>query len=106
MSTRRKPPSRNPATGGHVAGTGIKVEVTNRHNATIPEQKPGEHLWVTLGMWRTSFAEALDGHERGAAINLDHESLLTIEGPACYWCEQPFSPELATQPCPGEPEES
>lgn len=34
---------------------------------------------------------------------LDTENLLTIEGPGCYVCEEEYTPERATQPCPGDP---
>jgi hypothetical protein len=34
---------------------------------------------------------------------LDQENLLTIVGPGCFYCEQPWSPRLARRRCPGEP---
>lgn len=98
MSTRRKPPTRRP-TG--VRSTGIKVQARHRHHQPLPEPPTGEHVWAVLGAWRI--------HDPAAAvsatgeIHLDLENLLTLEGPACIQCEQPYSPELATHPCHGDP---
>jgi hypothetical protein len=94
VSTRRKRPSGNPAR--RTTGTGIRVEARHRHHAGIPTPRPGEHLWTVIGMWQVTNPTA-------DRIDLDAENLLTIEGPGCYVCEQTWSPDIAAQPCPGDP---
>jgi len=82
---------------GMFTGTGIVVEAVSKyHNDTsFPAQKPGEHLWNLVAMFRVA---APAGGDR---FNLDLENLITIEGPGCYWCEQMWSREVAAAPCRG-----
>jgi len=46
-----------------------------------------------------------------AGTALDHEvepanlSIVTVHKPWCYTCEQDWSPEVASRPCPGDPSE-
>lgn len=94
MSTRRKPPSRNPMRTA--TSTGLQIEARHRHRAHIPDPIPGQHMWTVIGMWRVT-------DPAGDQLNLDVENLMTLEGPGCFTCEQPFSPEFAAAPCPGEP---
>jgi len=69
----------------------VRIEVVGFHGAPLPERKPGEHMWIVLTMYRVNpVADRYD---------LDRENLLTIEGPGCYWCEQPYTAELASRPC-------
>lgn len=55
---------------------------------------PGAHLWVMLAAWYVA-------NPREPEINLDRENLLSLNGPGCYKCEQPFSKRLAKKPCRG-----
>ena len=73
-----------------------RIEIIGKHHAKIPKTGFGEHLWTIIGMWRVR----PDASKR---YELDHENLLTIEGPGCFHCEQKWTPELAKQPCPGRP---
>jgi len=57
--------------------------------------RDGEHLWIIAAAWH--------------AINpgnphrlLDAENLLSINGPGCWKCELPWSPEIDGTPCTGE----
>jgi hypothetical protein len=95
MTTRRKRPGGNPARA--VTSTGLRVEAVHRHHAHIPDPRPGEHMWTVVGMWRIA------NPNRGGRIDLDLENLVTLEGPGCFVCEQPYTPELAAKPCAGEP---
>lgn len=94
MSTRRKPARGNPAR--QVVSTGLKIQARHRHNAEIPDPPPGQHLWMVLGMWHLT-------DPTSPWYDLDIENLMTIEGPGCFVCEQPYSAELAAAPCTGEP---
>jgi hypothetical protein len=73
--------------------TGIKVESKHKYHKSMTDPGEGKHLWTVVGCW--SVIPGADGY------NLDIENLLTIEGPGCYKCEQPFSQELAAKPCGG-----
>ena len=94
MSTRRKRPSGNPAR--RVTSLGQRIEVARKYRADFQEPRPGEHLWIVTGAWRVADPTA-------AQLILDHENLLSIDGPGCYVCEEPWSRERAGQPCPGDP---
>lgn len=89
---------RRQTNAGMFTGTGIHVEALGKYHVSedrFPPQKPGEHLWNLIAMFRIANPEA------GARYDLDIENLVTIEGPGCYWCETPFSPEVAAKPCRG-----
>ncbi len=78
-----------------VTEIGPMVEGRQFHGAQIPAQRPGEHLWIVVSMFRVV------PRDEGKYF-LDTENLLTIEGPGCYWCEDKWTPELASKPCKGE----
>ncbi len=78
-----------------VESTGLKIEAVSKYqNQDMRPTPDGEHMWILVGMWK------VDPEERGR-VHLDLENLLTIEGPGCFKCEQPWSPELAKTRCPG-----
>lgn len=86
----------NPARGiAGVSSTGITIEASHRHHSNIDWQ-PGQHLWMALGMWQIKDPSS-------GKLMLDVENLMTIEGPGCYICEEPYTPELAAKACPGDP---
>lgn len=65
----------------------------------IPKFDPrkGDHLWTMVCMYKVDpkkFKEGVEGI-------LDHESLLTIAGPGCFYCEESYTPLLATRRCKG-----
>lgn len=79
--------------------TGIKVDVgtTKSHLPdAIPPQRDGEHLWLVMAVFRA-------GDPTKGQFNLDTEALLTIEGPGCYYCEEPWRSGLEHRRCKGEP---
>lgn len=57
----------------------------------------GEHFWILTGAWRIDPVKAMTED-----VILDTENLYSVEGPECYYCEQPFTPLLASHRCPGE----
>jgi len=76
----------------------LSIEVGHKHNADLPAMEDGKHLWIVMAMFHIT-------DPTGDAFTLDHENLMTLEGPGCYLCEQVYSPQVAAQPCPGEPVE-
>lgn len=72
-------------------------------SAQLTDPGPGEHLWTLLTMHRVS-DEMIQRLNKGDAPGpelLDHENLLTIEGPGCFKCEQPHSRYIANRKCTG-----
>lgn len=80
-----------------VRGTGQQIRVDNPKDRTEEFDKPGEHLWVMTGMWRLSDPRiAFSGD-----VSLDTENLLTVNGPGCFKCEQPYRVQMLKEPCKG-----
>lgn len=62
----------------------------------VPDRVDGEHLWAMAAMWRVNPAGA-------SPVILDQENMVSVSGPACFWCHQ--IPEAASQRCPGVPQD-
>ncbi|RFU83586.1 hypothetical protein DY218_27140 [Streptomyces triticagri] len=78
----------------------------------IPEDKigalpadpgPGEHLWTVIVMHRVSdeTIRAFNRAEKAPSGLFDGDSLMSIQGPGCYKCEQPYDRSMAIRPCTG-----
>lgn len=71
--------------------------------AQLVDPGPGEHFWTILTMHRVG-DEAIRrlnrGEDPGTGL-LDHENLLTVEGPGCFKCEQQYSRYIAHRKCTG-----
>lgn len=76
------------------SGAGQRVE----HHATIPEFEPGRHRWCAIIAFAVEEAEIAEGHG-----NLTADRIISGPDVGCIHCEQPYTPETAAQPCPGEP---
>lgn len=74
----------------------MRVEIVHKHNAKITMPPKGKHLWMVMTMFRVADPAAVQ-------FVLDHENVLTIEGPGCFLCEELYSERVASRPCPGEP---
>jgi hypothetical protein len=81
---------------GTVTALGVQAEVRHKYGVVPPEPRPGEHLWIMVGMWRVADPE-------GGSMLLDSENLITVDGPGCYVCEQPWTPATAARRCLGDP---
>lgn len=77
-------------------GTGQKQLVPGNTDR-VPKFDPraGDHLWIIMSVhrWNPDTETPM----------LDMENLLTIQGPGCYHCEQPYTPRLASRRCKGHP---
>ncbi|MFF3643415.1 hypothetical protein [Streptomyces sp. NPDC002564] len=85
--------------------TNVPVPASRIH-AELVDPGPGEHLWTILTMHRVSH-DMIQRLNNGIPLNpehLDHENLLTVEGPGCFKCEQPHSRYLAHRKCTGSME--
>lgn len=84
-----------------IVGTGqtVKVDPLDR----IPDYDPrtGEHLWIVTTAHRVDPEQWRSGDPTATPM-LDHENLLSVAGPGCYYCEQYYSPLLATRRCRGD----
>lgn len=79
-----------------VTSTGITIESKHKHHKQMTDPGQGKHLWTVVGCWSVQPGKT--------GYNLDIENLLTIEGPGCFKCEQPYTSELAAEPCKGSME--
>lgn len=82
----------------HPTGTGVKAEAIQHYKAEPPKQVKGEHLWIIAGMWRVNPVRCASQQ-----VHLDMENLLTLDGPGCFWCEEPWEPGMERLPCRGRP---
>lgn len=66
----------------------------------IPDFDPrtGDHLWMVATVYRVVPQQWTDPTH---TPTLDAENLLSMVGPGCYHCGQPYSPRLATRRCAG-----
>lgn len=77
-----------------------------RVHAQLQDPGPGEHLWTTVVAFRVS-DDVIRRLQRGEApdpLLLDHENVLSVGGPGCYKCEEPFSVRLSHRRCKGSME--
>ncbi len=81
--------------GGGVVDLGQKREALHKWDAE-PPPFTGRHLWVVVSCWHV----AEPAREQ---YILDVENLVTLAGPACFWCEAPWSPTIGTR-CFGDPD--
>lgn len=72
------------------------------HRQDIADPGPGEHLWISVVAFRTG-EHIINGLVKGEkpSILFDHENILTVEGPACFKCEQVFTKRLFHRKCTG-----
>lgn len=70
----------------------------------IPDYDPrtGDHLWVVTTAYRV-VPEQWHSGDPTVTPMLDMENLLSVAGPGCFYCEQVYTPLLATRRCKGEP---
>lgn len=75
-------------------------ELVRGHVDRVPvfDPRTGEHLWIMLTVYRV---DPLLWTDPVHAPTLDHESLISVTGPGCYYCEQPYGPRVAARRCRG-----
>lgn len=81
-------------TFGYAHSTGIRVEANRKFNAPLPDFD-GRHVWVATAMWHLANPAA-------SKFTLDVENMITLIGPQCFHCEQPWKPTIGSK-CPGDP---
>lgn len=64
------------------------------------DERSGDHLWTIVTCYRVDPAQWTDPAH---TPTLDHESLLTVAGPGCFYCEEEYTPRVAMRRCPGDP---
>lgn len=78
---------------------GIKQEAADKFNNTLVDPGRGKHLWTVMALYVLA--------DPGVVVNpngqilLDRENLLTVEGPACFKCEKPWTPDVGRRYCQG-----
>jgi hypothetical protein len=81
--------------------TGIEQEAIEKYHADLDKYDPGngKHMWTIMVMHQVTDPETFLNSE--GVAHLDFETLMTIEGPGCFKCEQSYTPELAKRWCNG-----
>jgi hypothetical protein len=80
----------------------MDYESRDRLHADLTDPGEGIHLWTLMVMFRIHNPEMIK--DPTAVIHMDRENLLTIEGPGCFKCEQPWNDRLARMRCKGSME--
>lgn len=67
----------------------------------IPDFDPrsGDHFWIMVTSFKVDPVKAMKGDQL-----MDHESLVSVVGPCCYYCEQLYNKTLASRRCKGHPQ--
>ena len=78
------------------------TEVTDQYHREIEYPPAEEHLWALFGVFRIQPSDI----DRMGKVNLGSSNLLSIEGPSCFVCGQPWSEGAAAAACPGEPSDT
>lgn len=80
-----------------ITNTGF-VEQVEGFKDKIPnyDLRSGNHYWIIINSYK------FNPENKGQTL-MDHESLVSVAGPACFYCERAYSPLLATRRCKGEP---
>jgi hypothetical protein len=75
-------------------------------NNQIPPALGNAHQWVCTAIFTVSQAAVdhsaaawMAGHP-APGIELDHENLTSVQGPACLKCHQDLTPQTHARPCP------
>lgn len=79
--------------------TGHHEETPGRLD-NVPEFDPrsGDHLWTVSTMYRVDPELFADKQHTPM---LDHETLLLVVGPGCFYCEKVYSKLIASRRCGG-----
>lgn len=72
-----------------------------RPRRDVPTDRPGEHVWALMAMWRFDPSQPMP--RNGDLVAVAPDQLLGIAGPGCFVCQEVYTPEVAARPCPGEP---
>ena len=83
-----------------LVNVGETYEVFPERMGPVPA---GQHRWVGIVTYSLT-AEELEREYTGRGkLTLHPTRVLGDVARVCLECEQPFTPSLADQPCPGEP---
>lgn len=79
-------------------------EVIDSQVDKIPEFDPrkGEHFWIVITTYKVD-PSRVTSPDPTVTPMLDHESLVAVVGPGCYYCEQVYEPVLKHRRCKGQP---
>lgn len=64
------------------------------------DPRSGDHFWIVTTAYRVD-PKQFTSADPSIMPMLDHESLVVVAGPGCYYCEQPYTPTLASRRCRG-----
>jgi hypothetical protein len=68
------------------------------------EARYNAHLRTGTHLWFVGVLHEVDPSNWGATPRLDESNIISVNGPGCYICEEPYSERAAHRRCPGEPQ--
>lgn len=92
----------DPTPHREIVSTGFQQRVDPVDRIPDYDPRSGDHLWTITGAWRIDPARWTSPDPTVLPM-LDAENLLSIAGPGCFYCEQYYTPLLASRRCKGEP---
>lgn len=60
----------------------------------------GKHQWSVVAVYALTDEEA--AYRGPIGVPLNSRNRLSVEGPGCLNCEEPWTPALAAKPCPAD----
>lgn len=81
-----------------VGPSGTYEEITGLPDKIPPfDPRTGDHYWVTIITYKVDPTKMVEGEK----FHMDHENLVMISVPGCYYCEEAYTPRLALRRCRG-----
>jgi hypothetical protein len=82
----------------------VKIRVSpSTIDQRMTDPGAGEHLWVMAAAFQVadSTIKAMNEGKDPGDQHMDHENLISLQGPGCYKCEEPYSKRMALRRCKG-----
>ena len=74
-----------------------RVEAMNKIPGFDP--RTGEHYWITIALYHHRDIEKVIA--TADPVDLDKENHVSVGATGCYYCEEPFRPQLLRRRCRG-----
>lgn len=88
-----------------VTSTGVTYETDTAQLRDRMEARYNAHLRTGTHLWIVGVIHEVDPSAWGKTTQpkLDSSNIISVNGPGCYICEEPYSERTAHRKCPGEP---
>lgn len=84
--------------GTITTATGFVERIENpMRPVPVYDPRSGDHFWAAVTLYKVNPEQMMEG-----SAHLDHESLVSVQGPFCFFCEEFYTPKLLKRRCPGD----